>query len=80
MVVHPWEVSGLATPGDLTGLARFLHETGRHGYRDRFAELLAALPWDTLSRALETPPAGPDERTGVAAPAESRASILAGTR
>jgi peptidoglycan/xylan/chitin deacetylase (PgdA/CDA1 family) len=80
MVVHPWELSGRATPGDLTGLARFLHETGRAGYRGRFVELLAALPWDTLSRAFASSAAGGDATTGVVAPAESPAAILAETR
>ncbi len=50
MVVHPWEL-GDATPGDLTGFARFVHDTGRPGYRARFAELLRALPWTTLTAA-----------------------------
>jgi peptidoglycan-N-acetylglucosamine deacetylase len=47
-VVHPWEVSGRPTPGPLAGFARFIHETGRLGYRERFRRLLAALPWESL--------------------------------
>src|SRR5262249_59706746 len=37
-VVHPWELSGIPTPGRLTGLARFVHETGRQRFRPRFAD------------------------------------------
>lgn len=47
-VIHPWEITGRPTPGALVGLARFIHETGRLAYRQRFLELLAALPWDSL--------------------------------
>jgi polysaccharide deacetylase family protein (PEP-CTERM system associated) len=50
-VVHPWEVSGRPTPGRLTGLARFVHETGRLGFAERFRELLRALDWTTIARA-----------------------------
>jgi peptidoglycan/xylan/chitin deacetylase (PgdA/CDA1 family) len=51
VVVHPWELTGRPTPGRLTGLARFVHETGRQGYLPRFRQLLAALPWTTLQAA-----------------------------
>jgi hypothetical protein len=37
----------------LTGLARFVHETGRLAYPPRFRELLAALPWTTLGAAAQ---------------------------
>ena len=50
-VVHPWELSGIPTPGHLSGLARFVHETGRLRFRPRFADLLASLPWTSLRRA-----------------------------
>jgi peptidoglycan/xylan/chitin deacetylase (PgdA/CDA1 family) len=50
-VVHPWEVSGRPTPGRLTGLAKFVHETGRHGFEQRFRELLHALPWESIAAA-----------------------------
>jgi peptidoglycan/xylan/chitin deacetylase (PgdA/CDA1 family) len=50
-VVHPWEVSGRPTPGRLTGLARFVHETGRQGFDFRFRELLRALPWTSVGAA-----------------------------
>lgn len=55
-VVHPWEVSGRPTPGRLTGLARFVHETGRQGFEQRFRELARALPWTSIRAAagLET--------------------------
>jgi polysaccharide deacetylase family protein (PEP-CTERM system associated) len=50
-VVHPWEISGRPTPGPLSGLARFIHETGREGFQHNFRELLRALPWTTLRAA-----------------------------
>lgn len=50
-VVHPWEVSGRPTPGRLTGLAWFVHETGRLGFADRFRELLRTMPWESISDA-----------------------------
>ncbi|MFL6260938.1 MAG: polysaccharide deacetylase family protein [Thermoanaerobaculia bacterium] len=50
-VVHPWEISGRPTPGRLSGLAKFIHETGRRGFQDRFRELLQGLPWTTLRAA-----------------------------
>jgi len=51
LVVHPWELTGCATPGRLTGIAKFVHETGRLPYINRFRELLTALPWTTLQAA-----------------------------
>jgi polysaccharide deacetylase family protein (PEP-CTERM system associated) len=50
-VVHPWEISGRPTPGRLSGIAKFIHETGRRGFQDRFRELLRGLPWTTLRAA-----------------------------
>jgi polysaccharide deacetylase family protein (PEP-CTERM system associated) len=50
-VSHPWEISGRPTPGPLSGLARFIHETGRAGYLPKFRHLLAALPWRTVTEA-----------------------------
>lgn len=50
-VVHPWEITGRPTPGRLTGLARFVHETGREGFDVRFGELLQALPWTSVVEA-----------------------------
>jgi peptidoglycan/xylan/chitin deacetylase (PgdA/CDA1 family) len=50
-VVHPWEVSGRPTPGRLTGLAKFVHETGRLGFAPRFQELLGAVRWTPLRTA-----------------------------
>jgi|CXWL01.1.fsa_nt_gi peptidoglycan/xylan/chitin deacetylase (PgdA/CDA1 family) len=52
MTVHPWEVGGTVTPGELHGLARFLHEAGRSGFPPRFAALLAAAPWTSIRQAL----------------------------
>jgi peptidoglycan/xylan/chitin deacetylase (PgdA/CDA1 family) len=54
-VAHPWEISGRPTPGPLTGLARFIHETGRAGYLPKFRHLLAALPWRTVLEAAGLP-------------------------
>ncbi len=62
LVVHPWELTGCVTPGRLTGIARFVHETGRLGYVHRFRELLEVLPWDTLQAAAEMNFAGAAER------------------
>ncbi|HEV8581993.1 MAG TPA: polysaccharide deacetylase family protein [Thermoanaerobaculia bacterium] len=50
-VVHPWELSGRPTPGRLSGLARFIHETGRLAFAPRFRELLRAIPWTSLRTA-----------------------------
>ncbi|MES1241261.1 MAG: polysaccharide deacetylase family protein [Acidobacteriota bacterium] len=50
-VVHPWEVSGRPTPGRLSGLARFVHETGRLKFADRFRELLRTLAWTSIAEA-----------------------------
>jgi peptidoglycan/xylan/chitin deacetylase (PgdA/CDA1 family) len=50
-VVHPWEVSGRPTPGRLSGLAKFIHETGRLGFAPRFGELLRAIPWTSVRAA-----------------------------
>jgi peptidoglycan/xylan/chitin deacetylase (PgdA/CDA1 family) len=52
-VVHPWEVSGRPTPGRLSGLARFIHETGRLGFVERFQELLRTLPWTSIAVAAD---------------------------
>lgn len=51
-VVHPWEVSGGPTPGRLSGLARFVHETGRRGYRERLRRQLAGRRWRPLAERL----------------------------
>jgi len=50
-VAHPWEISDRPTPGPLSGLARFIHETGRAGYLPKFRHILGALPWRTLGEA-----------------------------
>jgi hypothetical protein len=54
LVVHPWELSDRPCPGLLTGLARFLHDAGRTGYRDKFRTLLAAMPWGTIDGGLRS--------------------------
>jgi hypothetical protein len=35
----------------LTGLAWFVHETGRDGFSDRFRQVLAALDWTSIQEA-----------------------------
>jgi polysaccharide deacetylase family protein (PEP-CTERM system associated) len=50
-VAHPWEISDRPTPGPLSGLARFIHETGRAGYLPKFREILAGMRWRTLAEA-----------------------------
>jgi polysaccharide deacetylase family protein (PEP-CTERM system associated) len=68
-VVHPWEVSGRPTPGPLSGLARFVHETGRSGFEQRFRKLLGAFPWTSIRDA-----AGLEQEY----PAQATASLRAG--
>ncbi|HVT19251.1 MAG TPA: polysaccharide deacetylase family protein [Thermoanaerobaculia bacterium] len=51
MVIHPWELSGGPTPGPLSGLARFIHETGRRDFAPRLRILLHSLPWRSLRTA-----------------------------
>jgi peptidoglycan/xylan/chitin deacetylase (PgdA/CDA1 family) len=58
-VVHPWEISGRPTPGRLSGVAKFIHETGRLGFAPRFRELLRAIPWTTIRSAAALEPAVP---------------------
>jgi peptidoglycan/xylan/chitin deacetylase (PgdA/CDA1 family) len=50
-VAHPWEISDRPTPGPLSGLARFIHETGRAGYLPKFRQILAGMRWRTLAEA-----------------------------
>jgi hypothetical protein len=73
LVVHPWELVDRPVPGLYTGLARFLHDAGRSGYRERFVELTAGLRTRSLaelaplaeSAASAAPaPAGDDVRVG----------------
>ncbi len=51
LVVHPWELTGRAVPGFLSGFARFFHEAAREEFRDRFRTTLSGLPWQTISAA-----------------------------
>jgi peptidoglycan/xylan/chitin deacetylase (PgdA/CDA1 family) len=52
VVVHPWELANRPVPGELTGLARWIHELGRAGYRESFGRLLDALPWRSIREAV----------------------------
>ena len=52
LVVHPWELVDRPLPGELTGLARFFHEAGRRGFRERFMARLASRPWESIRQAM----------------------------
>jgi polysaccharide deacetylase family protein (PEP-CTERM system associated) len=52
LVVHPWELAARPVPGDLTGLARWIHDTGRDRLRADFPALLDALPWRSVREAM----------------------------
>ncbi len=52
LVVHPWELTGRAVPGFLSGFARFFHEAAREGFLERFRTTLSGLPWRTLASAV----------------------------
>jgi peptidoglycan/xylan/chitin deacetylase (PgdA/CDA1 family) len=52
MVVHPWELAPGDTPGELTGLARWVHELGRMAFRDHFEATLVGQSWQPLGTAL----------------------------
>ena len=51
-VVHPWELAPGDTPGELTGLARWVHELGRAALRGRFAETLGGVRWRSIREAI----------------------------
>ncbi len=61
LTVHPWEMVDRPVPGMLTGFARFFHEAGRIGYRDRFLDLLRPLAARTLGEAIGTARVAPVE-------------------
>jgi polysaccharide deacetylase family protein (PEP-CTERM system associated) len=52
LVAHPWELAARPTPGELTGLARWIHEVGRDSFREGFPHLLAALRWRSIREAM----------------------------
>ena len=52
LVAHPWELAARPVPGELTGLARWIHEVGRDSFREGFPHLLAALPWRSIREAI----------------------------
>lgn len=79
-VIHPWEVTGRPTPGRLRGLARFVHETGRLAYRERFGRLLAALPWESLWSAYAGSLVTPEAGAAASAVVEEAAGALAAVR
>lgn len=59
--LHPWEATGDATPGELTGVARFLHDTGRGAFAASLPRLLSGAPWTTVREALGGALGGPAE-------------------
>jgi peptidoglycan/xylan/chitin deacetylase (PgdA/CDA1 family) len=67
LVVHPWELVESPAPGVLTGFARFFFEAARHGYRERFREIVAGLSLRPLAEAARQAaalaPAAPDPLT-----------------
>jgi len=76
LVVHPWELVDRPVPGLYTGFARFFHDAGRTGYRDRFVRLLGGRrtrPLGTLLAGAATSGELPDTETavGTAAPVAS---------
>ncbi len=70
LVVHPWELAERPVPGELTGVARWIHELGRSAFRAEFPRLLDALPWRSIREGL-------GETGDVPAPLPS--PLLAGT-
>jgi peptidoglycan/xylan/chitin deacetylase (PgdA/CDA1 family) len=68
LVVHPWELVERPVPGLYTGLARFLHDAGRSGYRERFVDLVRGLRprplAELLTDAEATPSAAPAPAAG----------------
>lgn len=52
LVVHPWELAARPLPGELTGVARWIHELGRVAFREEFPHLLASLPWRSVREAM----------------------------
>lgn len=52
LVVHPWELTGRAVPGFLSGFARFFHEAAREEFLDRFRTTLSGLPWRSLASTI----------------------------
>jgi polysaccharide deacetylase family protein (PEP-CTERM system associated) len=77
LVAHPWELAARPTPGELTGLARWVHELGRHGFRSAFTTLLAALPWESVAAALARHQAAEPRAAVAAEPAGERQPVSA---
>ncbi len=53
LVLHPWELSPRMTPGDLRGLANWMHELGRHDFLPKVKQILRAGPWQSIRQILE---------------------------
>jgi len=49
-VVHPWELLDRELPGDLTGMARLIHDLGRRGFRQVFRRRLQAHAWRSIGQ------------------------------
>jgi peptidoglycan/xylan/chitin deacetylase (PgdA/CDA1 family) len=53
VVIHPWEVVSRELPGDLTGMARYVHEAGRRRFAEEtFDHLLRRFPWTSIRDAV----------------------------
>jgi peptidoglycan/xylan/chitin deacetylase (PgdA/CDA1 family) len=69
LVVHPWELVDRPVPGLFTGFARFFHDAGRTGYRERFLALASGLEARPLGAALGAVTAlVPEESTATLGP------------
>lgn len=69
LVVHPWELLDRPVPGLYTGFARFFHDAGRTGFRDRFVRRVGSRrgrPLEELLLRLPLPGADlPETETAV---------------
>lgn len=76
LVVHPWELVDRPVPGLYTGFARFFHDAGRTGFRERFARLVRSRRVRPLGELLARLPATgvelPDTETATGGPAPLR--------
>jgi len=78
LVVHPWELIDRPLPGLYTGFARFFHEAGRRGFRERFARRLRGVRSRTLGElAAATAPVVEGEGASMRAESGSRKRLVA---
>jgi len=74
LVVHPWELVDRPVPGLLTGFARFFHDAGRIGYRERFLDLITPLSAQPLAAAIAAQRTPAPEQGVALAPLAPRAA------